>query len=158
MMKVFILSLFLGLIVHSGYSQRHGLFVGLGMDYTVGGQIGNIHTGIELNRHIFGFMYSKKVFVPKNKYNPSSQFSGITYQFTTYRENHFQLGFMLRAGLMDDKFLVYFPSIMFDFVFNDFIKFNINLGLRAQLPAYGFQLSFNIPFTKNEFPYSIGSN
>ena len=69
---------FLSLI---GFSQRHGVYVGLGTEMTVAGPFGAFYTGVELNRHVFGFMYGTKIDYNSNEYSPPQYFTGMSYQF-----------------------------------------------------------------------------
>lgn len=135
--------------------QRHGAFVSIGNEFTVGGQIGSLKLGVELNRHLFGITGATKIKFSKHIYNPSNNYTGAFYQFTFYREQNLNVGIMLRGGYVDDRFFAYVPSLMFDFLFNDYLKMAVSAGVRGNLPSVGFNLSFNIPFKKHEFPHPI---
>lgn len=154
-MKTFVITLIMLGIQSIGLGQRHGVFLGVGTEYTVGGLIGNLSTGVELNRHSFGLTYLRKVDYSSNEYNPSSELWGVSYQFVFYREKHLQLGGMIRTGFVDDQFLVHVPSLTTEFVFNDFMKLMLTVGARGKQPAYGLNFYFNLPLKKNEFPHPI---
>jgi hypothetical protein len=121
----------------------------------VGGPVGALMLGVELNRHSFGFTTASKIGYSYNIYNPSNNYKGIQYQYTFYREKNLHVGIMLRGGHVDDQFLAYVPALMFDFIFNDYLKFAVSAGVRGQLPSVGFYLSGNLPLKKHEFPNPI---
>jgi len=147
-MKI-IITIILFLVLHLSFkAQRHGVSVGLGTEVTVGGAFGNVHVGVELNRHHIGFTHGQKMRYSDNEFNPANKYFGGYYQFTFYREQHLQLGGMFRAGFVDDHFFTYIPSLMVDYVFNDYFKLNLGVGVRGQKPSTALTLSYNIPFKK----------
>ncbi len=154
-MKQLIFIFLIGIIPSNLLAQRHGIYVGLGPEFTVGGNFGNAHIGVELNRHLIGFSYGKKIRFSDNQFSPKSEYVGVHYQFTFLRETHIQLGGLLQARVFDGQFFTYLPSFMFDYIFNDYFKFNISLGVRGEYPSYAVNLVFNLPLKKNEFPNPI---
>ena len=80
---------------------------------------------------------------------------GLQYQYTFYREKNIHVGIMIRAGTVDQQFFAYVPSLMFDYIFNDYLKMNVSVSVRGQLPAIGFHVYVNLPFKKDEFPNPI---
>ena len=147
--------LFLVLVPVFFYGQRHGVFLGGGTELTVSGPFGAAYAGVELNRHMVGFIYAKKINESDNKYSPPYHFGGMLYQFTFLREKNVMLGGMFRAGFVDSEFLVYIPSLVIDYIFSDYFKISVYVGGRGQNPAIGYNMFVNIPFKKHEFPNPV---
>jgi len=97
----------------------------------------------------------RKIKTSENVYNPPDQFWGVSYQYTFYRERHLQVGALLRLGFVENEFLTHVPSLVFDFIINDYWKVSTRASVRGEQASYGLSLVFNIPF-KKEFPYRLG--
>ena len=117
-MKSLLLGLLFTLFFTTAYTQRHGAYLGVGTEFTVGGQVGSLHLGAELNRHIFGISLATKISSSDNTYNPANDYIGLQYQFTFYREKNLNVGIMIRAGTVDEQFYALAPSLNFDYIFN----------------------------------------
>ncbi len=152
---LYLLPFFLSLFITDARAQRHGAYAAAGTEFTVGGNFWGFQAGVELNRHRFGVLYELRFDAEKNPYNEDYNLKALVYEYTFYREKHLNMGVMLRSGLSNDQFVVVVPALTTAFIFNDYLKLNMITGVRGEKPAIGFNLFFNIPFKKHEYPHPI---
>jgi hypothetical protein len=86
-MKYIFSFLFIAFIHLNAFSQRHGVYVGSGIDFTYAGKLIAYQAGVELNRHRIGFLYEERFDKFDNQYSPSYNLKGAQYVYTVYREN-----------------------------------------------------------------------
>lgn len=151
MKKIIFIFALIFFIQSNVFAQRHGAYVGTGLDLTIAGNLYGFQAGVELNRHRIGFLHEQRFKYQANKYSTPYQFNALVYEFDFFRDKHINIGLLLRAGFVNDQFLVIVPAISVDYIFNDYWKINMVSGIRVEKPAIAFNLFFNLPFKKNEF-------